>query len=99
MEGKMLNQFISGRSLVAGVGLLATFLLPAFAWADGFYADLHGGATFFNNDAARVTALTSGGSVHAHTNYDTVGSLAPRPVTNGNKASLANLSSPSVRIT
>jgi opacity protein-like surface antigen len=74
----MLNQFISGRSLVAGVGLLATFLLPAFAWADGFYADLHGGATFFNNDAARVnndaarvTRLTSGGSVHAHTNYDT----------------------------
>ena len=71
MEGKMSNQFISGRSLVAGVGLLATFLLPAFAWADGFYADLHGGATFFNNDGARVTALTSGGSVHAHTNYDT----------------------------
>jgi hypothetical protein len=64
-------KFISGRLLVASVGLLATILLPAFAWADGFYVDLHGGATIFNNDAARVTPLTSGGSVHAHTNYDT----------------------------
>jgi hypothetical protein len=64
-------KFISARLLVASVGLLATILLPTFAWADGFYVDLHGGATIFNNDAARATALTPDGGVHAHTNYDT----------------------------
>jgi len=67
----MFSQVKSSRSFVVGIALLAIVLLPALARAEGFYADVHGGATFFNNDSARVTALTTGGSVRAHTNYDT----------------------------
>jgi hypothetical protein len=36
-------KFISGRLLVAGVGLLAAILLPAFAWAMASYVDLRRG--------------------------------------------------------
>jgi hypothetical protein len=42
---------------------MAVFFLPALA-RRMVYADAHGGA-------ARVTNLTNGGSVHAHTNLDT----------------------------
>jgi len=66
----MLSKFISNRSLVSGAALLASVLLCVPAWADGFYADVHGGGTFFENDSARVTAEDSGGSINAHTNFD-----------------------------
>ena len=56
---------------LVGIALLAMAFLPSHAWAEGFYADVHGGVAFFNNDSARVTALTTGGSVRAHTNYET----------------------------
>jgi hypothetical protein len=56
---------------LVGIALLAMAFLPSHAWAEGFYADVHGGVPFFNNDSARVTALTTGGSVRAHTNYET----------------------------
>ena len=59
------------RPRIVGIALLAMAFLPSHAWAEGFYADVHGGVPFFNNDSARVTALTTGGSVRAHTNYET----------------------------
>jgi OOP family OmpA-OmpF porin len=71
MERKMLTRFVSDRSLLSSAALLAVLLLSSPACADGFYTDVHGGATFLREDSARVTAATSGGSVHAHTNYDT----------------------------
>lgn len=66
----MLSKFISNRSLVSGAALLASVLLSVPAWAEGFYADVHGGAAFFEEDSARVTAQDSGGSINAHTNFD-----------------------------
>jgi OOP family OmpA-OmpF porin len=66
----MLIQFVGGRFVTASIVLMAVFLFPALARADGLYADVHGGAPFFGNDATRVTNLTTGGSVHAHTNVD-----------------------------
>ena len=67
----MFSQVNPGRSRIVGIALLAMAFLPSHAWAEGFYADVHGGVPFFNNDSARVTALTTGGSVRAHTNYET----------------------------
>ncbi len=66
----MRGQFVSGRSLMAGVALVSALLFSASAWADGFYADIHGGTSLLNEDSARVTTATSGGSIHAHNNYD-----------------------------
>ena len=60
----------SRRFVIVSIALLV-MLFPAVVRADGFYADIHGGATFFGSDGARVTNLTSGGSVRAHTNFDT----------------------------
>jgi len=66
----MLNKLISGRSLTSSAALLASLFLAAPAWADGFYGDVHGGAAFFEEDSARVTAQNSDGSINAHTNFD-----------------------------
>jgi OmpA-OmpF porin, OOP family len=66
----MLSQCVSYRFVIGSVALVATFLFPRFVWAEGFYVGAHGGAAFVDNDAARVTNLTTGGSVHAHTNLD-----------------------------
>src|ERR1700686_2325815 len=67
----MFNRVNPRRSRIVGIALLALAFLPSHAWAEGLYADVHGGVPFFNNDSARVTALTTGGSVRAHTNYET----------------------------
>jgi OmpA-OmpF porin, OOP family len=53
----------------------ALILLPGLASADGFYADVHGGATFLDDEPARVASLATQTSVHGRTNYD-VGWLA-----------------------
>jgi hypothetical protein len=53
----------------------ALTLLPGLASAEGFYADVHGGATFFDDEPARIASLVTQTSVHGHTNYD-VGWLA-----------------------
>ena len=66
----MSTQFVSGRFLIVYIALLV-MLVPTVVRADGFYADIHGGAAFFESDGARVSNLTSGGSVRAHTNFDT----------------------------
>jgi OmpA-OmpF porin, OOP family len=63
-------QFVSSRFLIVCIALLV-MLFPGVVRADGFYADIHGGATFFGSEGARVSNLTSGGSVRAHTNFDT----------------------------
>lgn len=65
----MRGQSVLGRSLISLVALGA-LLFAASAWADGFYLDIHGGASLLNEDSARVTTLSGGGSVDAHNNFD-----------------------------
>jgi hypothetical protein len=57
----MLSQFVSGRFVTASIALMAMFLFPALARADGLYADVHGGAPLFGDDGTTVTNLTSAG--------------------------------------
>jgi len=66
----MSSRFVSVRFAIMFIALLV-MLFPGVVRADGFYSDIHGGATFFGSDGARVSNLTSGGSVRAHTNFDT----------------------------
>ena len=63
------------RMLVMGAAFAALIFLPGLCLADGFYADAHGGATFFDDEPARIASLVTQTSVHGHTNYD-VGWLA-----------------------
>jgi opacity protein-like surface antigen len=70
-----MSRLVPVRVLVTCAALAAMILLPNFASAEGFYADLHGGATFFDDEPARIASLVTGTSVHGHTNYD-VGWLA-----------------------
>jgi OOP family OmpA-OmpF porin len=58
-----------------GVASLAIITSSAVARADGFYADVHGGATIPWNETARVSSNIAPASVKAHTNYS-VGWLA-----------------------
>jgi len=66
----MRGQSVFGRTLILTVALAGALLFAASAWADGFYLDIHGGASLLNEDSARVTTLSGGGSVHAHNNFD-----------------------------
>jgi hypothetical protein len=87
----MFSQVNPEWSRIVGIALLAMAFLPSHAWAEGFYADVHGGVPFFNNDSARVTALPTG-VPFAHTPITRpVGSPALRPVMNGQQVSQVNL--------
>jgi OmpA-OmpF porin, OOP family len=61
--------------LTVGVAALTIIVSRAAARADGFYADVHGGATIPWNETARVSSDIAPASVNAHTNY-AVGWLA-----------------------
>jgi opacity protein-like surface antigen len=61
--------------LTLGATTLAIIASSAIARADGFYADVHGGATIPWNETARVSSDIAPASAKAHTNYN-VGWLA-----------------------
>jgi OmpA-OmpF porin, OOP family len=61
--------------LTIGVAALAIIVSSTVARADGFYADVHGGATIPWNESVRVSSDIAPASVNAHTNY-AVGWLA-----------------------
>jgi opacity protein-like surface antigen len=61
--------------LIVGMASLAIMASSAIARADGFYADVHGGATIPWNETARVSSDAAPASVNAHTNYS-IGWLA-----------------------
>jgi OmpA-OmpF porin, OOP family len=58
-----------------GVASLAMIASCATARAEGFYADVHGGATIPWNETARVSSNVVPASINAHTNYN-IGWLA-----------------------
>lgn len=68
-------RLLSVWTFVICAAFAAITLLPNLAAAEGFYADVLGGATFFDDEPARIASLVTQTSVHGHTNYD-VGWLA-----------------------
>jgi hypothetical protein len=95
-----LTRFVASRFQIASLALVGLFFLfPAPARAEGLYADVHSGGIFLGNDSARLTDLTNGGGVRAHTNYVAGWLAVPPSVTNGRKVSPESLSSPFARIT
>jgi OOP family OmpA-OmpF porin len=73
-RGEILHKQIRN-FLTVGVAALAIIVSSAVARADGFYADVHGGATIPWNESARVSSDIAPASANAHTNYS-VGWLA-----------------------
>ena len=68
--------YSKARNYFAAVLVSLTMLaFSATAWADGFYADVHGGTGITWNEGTRVSAEGAPFSLNAHTNYD-VGWLA-----------------------
>jgi OmpA-OmpF porin, OOP family len=73
-RGKILYKRVRN-FLTVGATTLAIIASSAIARADGFYADVHGGATIPWNETARVSSDIAPASANAHANYN-VGWLA-----------------------
>jgi hypothetical protein len=88
--------------LTVGVAALAIIVSSAVARADGFYADVHGGATIPWNESARVSSDIAPASANAHTLITASAGWrallrAINGIVVGRAASRVNLNSPSAK--